>query len=214
MDIFKEAEDFVTRTKADNYLKPNLFQEQEEFSLFRKMVEEEKFEDMSGRMYGEVKPWDIELDYAMSEETDEEIELKQKVAEHMGLRSIETGLDSIFLEKKTACMDWWEKQSYDLKRRCLERLITLLGKGKIDYAAIQRCKSIVDGRAWQNHHALKEACGIIEKLIVPLTNGVAGAEVVVLRLENERLEKELSQKKNLLKKKNKELKTLRVRNAE
>ena len=214
MDPFKEAEDFVTRTKKDNYLKPNLFQEQEEFSLFRKMVEEEKYDDMSGRIYGEVKPWDIELDYAMSEETDEEIEVKRKVAEQMGMRSIETGLDSIFFEKKTACMDWWEQQSYDLKRRCLERLITLLGKEKIDYAAIQRYKSIVDGRAWQNHHALKEACGIIEKLIVPLTNGVAGAEVVVLRLENERLEKELFQKKNLLKKKNKELKTLRSRNSE
>jgi len=214
MDPFKEAEDFVTRTKKDNYLKPNLLQEQEEFSLFRKMVEEEKYDDMSGRMYGEVKPWDIELDYAMIEETDEEIEVKQKVAEQMGMRSIETGLDSVFFEKKTACIDWWEQQSYDLKRRCLERLITLLGKEKIDYAAVLKYKSIADGKAWQNHHALKEACGIIEKLIVPLTNGVAGAEVVVLRLENERLEKELSQKKTLLKKKNKELKTLRDRNAE
>jgi hypothetical protein len=214
MDLFKEAKDFVTRTKTDNYLKPNLFQEQEEFSLFRKMVEEEKYEDMSGRLHGEVKPWDIDLGYAMSEETDEEVEIKRRIGEQMGLRSIESGLDSIFFEKRTACVDWWEQQTYDLKRRCLERLITLLGKEKIDYAATQKYKSIVDGIAWQNHHALKEACDIIEKLIVPLTSGVAGAEVVVLRLENERLEKELSQKKNLLKKKNKELKALRHQDAE
>lgn len=214
MDPFKEAKDFVTRIKKDIYLEPNLFQEQEEFSLFHKMVEEEKYEDMSGRMYGEVKPWDIELNYAISEETDEEVEIKRKVAEQMGVRSIESGLDSVFFEKKRTCIDWWEQQSYDLKKRCLERLITLLGKVKIDYAAVQKYKSISDGKAWQNHHALKEACGIIEKLVVPLTNGVAGAEVVVLRLENERLEKELSQKKNLLKRKNKELNKLRGLKAE
>jgi len=211
MDYFKEAAEFVSRIKSDNYLEPNRFREQEEFSLFRKMVEEEKFDDLSGRMYGEVKPWDIELGYAMSEESEEEVEIKYQVAEQMGFRSIESGLDSTFFAKRNACMEWWEQQTFDLKRRCLERVITLLGKEMINHAATQKYKSIVDGCAMRNSGALKEACGFIEKLIVPLNGGVAGAEVVVLRFEKDRLEKELAQKKNLLKKKNMELKMLRER---
>jgi len=213
MDHFKEAEDFVSRVKGDKYLEPNLFREQEEFSLFRKMVEKEEYGDMSGRLSGEMKAWDIELNYAMSEESDEEVAIKQQVAEQMGLRSIETGLDTTFFIKRSNCMKWWDQQSFDLKRRCLERVITLLGKEKIDHAATQKYKSICDGIAWQNNHALKEACKIIEKLSIPLRAGVAGAEVVVLRIEKDRLSKELLQKKNLLKKKNKELKTLREREA-
>lgn len=213
MTEFQEAADFVKRIKGDKYLQPDLFREQEEFSLFRKMVEEEKYDDMSGRLYGEAKPWDIELGYAMSEETEEELEIRVRVAKQMGMKTLETGLDSTFFEKRNACMTWWEQQSFDLKKRCLERVIALLGKEKINHAATQKYKEICDGKAWQNHHALNEACKIIEKLMVPLDSGVAGAEVVVLRLENERLEKELTQKKNLLKKKNKELKTLREREA-
>ena len=213
MTEFRDAADFVDRIKGDKYLQPDLFREQEEFSLFRRMVEEEKCDDMSGRMHGEVKPWDIELDYAMSEETEEELEVKTQVAKQMGLQTLETGLDGTFFDKRNACLTWWEQQSFDLKKRCLERVITLLGKEKINHAATQKYKEICDGVAWQNHHALKEACEIIEKLVVPLDSGVAGAEVVVLRLENERLEKELTQKKNLLNKKNKELRALREREA-
>jgi hypothetical protein len=210
---FREAADFVNRIKGDKYLQPDLFREQEEFSLFLKMVEEEKYNDMSGRLHGAVKPWDIELGYAMSEETEEELEIRNLVAEQMGMKTIETSLDSTFFEKRNACMYWWMQQSFDLKKRCVERVITLLGKEKIDHAATQKYKEICDGVAWRNHHALKEACEIIEKLLVPLDSGVAGAEIVVLRLENERLEKELTQKKNLVKKKNKELKSLREREA-
>jgi len=211
MDPFKEADDFLNRVKSDNYLEPDQFREQKELSLFRKMVEEEKFEDLSGRLYGEVKPWDIELEYAMSEETDEEVAVRKKIGEQMGFIDIETGLDSNFLSKRNTCIEWWEQQSFDLKRRCLERVITLLGKEKIDHAATQKYKGICDGIAWQNYHTLKEACAIIEKLIVPLQSGVAGAEAVVLRVENQRLKNELEQKKNQIKKKNKEIKTLRER---
>lgn len=213
MNPFQEAEDFVNRVKSDKYLEPNLFREQEEFSLFRKMVEEEKFEDMSSRLSGEVKSWDIDIDYAMSEESEQEVAINRQVGEQMGLRSMEAGLDTTFFAKRNACMEWWDKQSFDLKRRCLERVVMLLGKEKINHAATQKYKSICDGIAWQNHHALKEACAVIENLVVPLKSGVAGAEVVVLRLENDRLEKDLCQKKNLLKKKNKELKILRDREA-
>ena len=213
MTEFQEAAEFVDRIKGDKYLQPDLFREQQEFSLFRRMVEKEKCDDLSGRIYGEVKPWDIELGYAVSEETEEELEIRTRVAEQMGMQTIETGLDSTFFEKRDACMTWWEQQSFDLKKRCLERVITLLGKEKINHAATQKYKDICDGLAWQNHHALREACEIIEKLLVPLDSGLASAEVVVLRLENERLDKELTQKKNLLKKKNKELKTLREREA-
>jgi hypothetical protein len=211
MDPFKEADDFLSRVKSDNYLEPDQFREQKELSLFRKMVEEKKFEDLSGRLYGEMKPWDIELGYAMKEETDEQAEINRAIGEQMGFISIETGLDSTFFAKRANCLEWWEQQSFDLKRRCLERVITLLGKEKIDHAATQKYKSICDGIAWQNHHALREACAIIEKLIVPLKSGVTGAEVVVLRVENQRLKNELQQKKNLIKKKNKEIKALRVR---
>ena len=213
MDTFKEAEDFVSRIKNDNYLEPNLFREQEEFSLFLKMVETEQHDDLSGRQSGEIKPWDIELAYAMSEESDEEVATKQQVAEQMGVRSIESGLDTTFFAKRSECMEWWDQQSFDLKRRCLERVITLLGKEKIDHAASKKYKSICDGIAWQNNHALKEACNIIERLIVPLRAGVTGAEAVVLRIEKSRLEIELLQKKNLVKKKNKELQALRQREA-
>ncbi|MBM5801056.1 MAG: hypothetical protein FJ077_09540 [Cyanobacteria bacterium K_DeepCast_35m_m2_023] len=214
MDHFKEAEEFLTRVKNDEYLEPDPFREQEEFSLFKKMVEEEKYDDMSGRPCpGEVKPWDIELGYAMSEETEEQNTIRQQVAEQMGVRSIESGLDSTFFAKRQECMEWWEQQTYDIKRRCLERVITLLGKEMINHAATKKYKSIMDVCASRNSGALREACGFIEKLIVPLKGGVAGAEVVVLRFEKERLEKELAQKKNLLKKKNKEIKTLREREA-
>ena len=209
MDPFKEANDFVKRIKGDNYLKPDLFREQEELSLFRKMIEEEKHDDMSSRLGGEVKPWDIDLGYAMKEETEEEVAARKKVGEQMGFVSIETGLDGIFFAKRNACLEWWDQQSFDLKRRCVERVITLLGREKVDHAATQKYKSICDGIAWQNHHALKEACAIIERLIVPLQSGVAGAEAVVLRIEKQRLEKELDQKKNLIKKKNKLIKALR-----
>jgi hypothetical protein len=213
MDIFREAEEFVKKVKNDEYLEPDRFREQEECGLFKKMVEEEKYDDMSGRLFGEVKPWDIQLDYAMSEESEEEVTIKRQVGEQMGMRSIDSGLDSIFFAKRNACMEWWDQQSFDLKRRCLERVIILLGIEKIDHAATQKYKGIIDGVAWQNHHALKKSCEIVEKLVVPLDSGVAGAEVVVLRFEKDRLEKELAQKKNLLKKKNKDLKTLRERES-
>ena len=147
----------------------------------------------------------------MGEESDEELRIKIQVAEQMGVKSMESGLDATFFEKRDACMEWWEHQSFDLKRRCLERVITLLGKEKIDYAATCKYKDIADGISWQNHHALKEACGIIEKLLPSPDAGVNDAEMVVLRFEVDRLNKELSQKKDLLKKKNKELKMLRER---
>lgn len=213
MDIFREAEEFVKKVKNDKYLAPDRFREQEESGLFKKMVEEEKYDDMSGRLPGQVMPWDIELGYAMSEESEEEVAIKYQVAEQMGFRSIESGLDSTFFTKRNDCMEWWDQQSFDLKRRCLERVITLLGIEKIDHSATRKYKDIVDGVAWQNHHALKKACEIVEKLLVPLESGVAGAEVVVLRFEKDTLEKELAQKKNLLKKKNKDLKMLRERES-
>ena len=211
MKEIKGAKDFLDRVAAQDYLKPNIFREQEEFNLFRRMVEEEKFNDLSGRLRGEVKKWDIDLGYAMGEESDEELRIKIQVAEQMGVKSMESGLDATFFEKRDACMEWWEQQSFDLKRRCLERVITLLGKEKIDYAATCKYKDIADGISWQNHHALKEACGIIEKLLPSPDAGVNDAEMVVLRFEVDRLNKELSQKKDLLKKKNKELKMLRER---
>ena len=213
MKEIKEAKEFLDRVAAQEYLKPNLFREQEEFNLFRRMVEEEKFDDLSGRLSGEVKEWDIDLGYAMGEESDEELRIKIQVAEQMGVKSMESGLDATFFEKRDACMEWWERQSYDLKRRCLERVITLLGKEKIDYEATRKYKGIADGISWQNHHALKEACGFIQKLLPSPDAGVNDAEVVVLRFEVDRLNKELSQKKDLLKKKNKELKMLRERDA-
>jgi hypothetical protein len=211
MKEIKGAKDFLDRVAAQDYLKPNIFREQEEFNLFRRMVEEEKFDDLSGRLSGEVKKWDIDLGYAMGEESDEELRIKIQVAEQMGVKSMESGLDATFFEKRDACMEWWEQQSFDLKRRCLERVITLLGKEKIDYAATCKYKDIADGISWQNHHTLKEACGIIEKLLPSPDAGVNDAEMVVLRFEVDRLNKELSQKKDLLKKKNKELKMLRER---
>lgn len=213
MKEIKEARDFLDRITAQDYLKPNIFREQEEFNLFRRMVEEEKFADLSGRLRGEVKKWDIDLGYAMGEESDEELKIKLQVAEQMGVKSMEYGLDSTFFEKRDACMEWWEQQPYDLKKRCLERVILLLGKEKIDYAATCKYKEIADGISWQNHHALTEACGIIEKLLPSSDAGVNEAEVVVLRFEVDRLNKELSQKKELLKKKNKELRMLRKTNA-
>jgi hypothetical protein len=159
MKEIKDAKDFLDRVVGQHYLKPNIFREQEEFNLFRRMVEEEKFDDLSGRLHGEVKKWDIDLGYAMGEESDEELRIKIQVAEQMGVKSMESGLDVTFFQKREACMEWWERQPYDLKRRCLERVITLLGKEKIDYAAMLKYKDIADGISWQNHHALKEACG-------------------------------------------------------
>jgi len=131
MDIFREAEEFVKKVKNDKYLAPDRFREQEESGLFKKMVEEEKYDDMSGRLPGQVMPWDIELGYAMSEESEEEVAIKYQVAEQMGFRSIESGLDSTFFAKRNDCMEWWDQQSFDLKRRCLERVITLLGIEKM-----------------------------------------------------------------------------------
>lgn len=130
MKEIKQAKEFLDRVAAQEYLKPNVFREQEEFNLFHRMVEEEKFDDLSGRLSGEVKEWDIDLAYAMGEESDEELRIKIQVAEQMGVKSMESGLDATFFEKRDACMEWWERQSYDLKRRCLERVITLLGKRK------------------------------------------------------------------------------------
>ena len=49
MKEIKGAKDFLDRVAAQDYLKPNIFREQEEFNLFRRMVEEEKFNDLSGR---------------------------------------------------------------------------------------------------------------------------------------------------------------------
>lgn len=211
MKEIKEVRDFLDRVAAQDHLKPNIFREQEEFNLFRRMVEEEKFDDFSGRLCGEVKNWDIDLGYAMSEESDEELRIKIQVAEQMGVKSIESGLDATFFEKREACIEWWDEQPYDLKRRCLERVITLLGKEKIDYAATRKYKDIADGIGWQNHHALLEACAIIEKLLPSPDAAVNEAEMVVLRFEVDRLNQELTRKKDLLKKKNKELKMLRER---
>lgn len=211
MGDFDKARDFVERIRSDDYLKPDASREQREKSLFLQEVSEKKHDDMSGRLYGEVKPWDINLRYAMDEESEEQVDIKQRVAAQMGFKTLESGLDSTFFEKREECLAWWEQQSYDIKRRCLERVITLLGVAKVSTEAVRRYKDIADGNAWQNHHALKEACDIIEKLIVPLDSGVAGAETVVLRLDNERMSRELEKKKSLIKKKNREIKMLRER---
>jgi hypothetical protein len=202
---------FLDGIRRNEYLKPDLFREQEESKLFKKQIPEEKFDDMSGRMHGQIKPWDIELEYAMSEETDDEHEARMRMAGNMGMKSLETGLDSVFQEKLDECLEWWDKQSFDLKRRCLKRVIILLGHEKITSAARERYKDIADGIAWQNHHSLKEACEHLENFVCHANPASSSASSVTLQYELAKTTKELERKKELLKKKNKEIKMLRER---
>ena len=153
----------------------------------------------------------MNLRWPMSEESDEEYKLKAQAFGSMGLKRLEDGLDAVFFASQKECLDWWDQQPFDLKRRCLERVLVLHGTQLIKTAAKEKYKSIVDGIAWQNHHVLKEACGHLRQFVDDAEKELEEAQLVVMRYELEKTQKELEKKKELLKKKNKEIRMLRER---
>mgnify|MGYP001327364880 CR=1 FL=1 len=212
MDHLADVKEFLNSVKTDEYLEPDPFREQKEDSIFKQEVEEESHGDLSGRLHGEVKPWDINLSYAMSEESDEEEKQRKAIGEEMGFKSLSDSLDSTFFRLQKECLDWWDLQTFDLKRRCLERVLVLLGRQLIETASKDKYKDIITACAWQNHHALKEACSYLERFTADIESDEEQARLAIARFQIEKLEKELEAKKKLINKKNKELRKLRASN--
>lgn len=210
--LYQEIKSFLEMVRCDEYLKPDIDQERRETENFRnRQKREENTGTLADRLPGEVCPWDINLSYAMSEASAEEDEARRQVESQIGIDPIEFPLDSKFFELQGQCLEWWDGQHFDLKRRCVERLLVLYGVALVDKEATRKYKSIIEGTAWQNHHALKEACAYLESFIDNAESKVAAAEGVVLKHELQSTQKELERKKTLLAKKNKELRMLRER---
>ena len=95
----------------------------------------------------------------MSEESDKEYRRKTKAFGSAGIKRLDDELAPAFFALQKECLDWWDQQPFDLKRRYLERIIALYCYPKVKTAAKQKYKEIISGTTWQNDHALKEACG-------------------------------------------------------
>ena len=211
-DPLKAVKDFLKEVEEDEYLVPDLGQEQREETLFKEQILDPAFgERERDANDGCVAPWDMNLRWPMSEESDEEYKLKAQAFGSMGLKRLEDGLDAVFFTSQKECLDWWDQQPFDLKRRCLERVLVLYGKQLIKTAAKDKYKEIISGTAWQNHHALKEACEHLRQFVDGAEKEMEEAQLVVMRYELEKTQKELENKKALLKKKNKEIRMLRER---
>ena len=211
-DPLKAVKGFLKRVEEDEYLKPDLFQEQREASLFKEQVKDPAFgESERDANDGCVAPWDMDLTFAMSEESEEDYQSGVAAFHLMGLKRLQDELDAKFFALQKECLDWWDEQPFDLKRRCLERVLVLYGSQLLRTTAKDKYKSIISGTAWQNHHALKEACGHLKKFVDDAEKELEEAQLVVMRYELEKTQKELENKKALLKKKNKEIRMLRER---
>jgi len=208
----KAVKDFLKEVEEDEYLKPDLFQEQREESLFKEQIQDPAFrESQRDANDGCVAPWDINLGWPMSEESDEEYRKKTEAFSSIGIKRLNDELDPVFFALQKECLDWWDQQPFDLKRRCLERVIVLYGSQKLETAAKQKYKEIISGTAWQNHHTLQEACGHLKQFVDGAEKEIEEAQLVMMRYELEETKKELEKKRDLLKKKNKEIRMLRER---
>ena len=212
-DPLQTVKDFLKSIEEDGYLlEPDPFQEQKEESIFKEQLKNSDYgKKVRNTSLGYVAPWDMNLRFAMSEENEEEYKERADLFSSMGIKRLEDELDSKFFELQKECLDWWDEQPFDLKRRCLERVLVLYGVQLVKSATKDKYKSILAMTAGENHFALKEACRHLRRFIDGAEEASTGAQLVIMQYELEKTKKELERKKALLKKKNKEIRKLKER---